>query len=64
MGGAVRNAEEGVRGDLLWGTIPGLLADAVERRGGAEAVVDRTDPERGRFSFDELAASHDLLRWI
>jgi len=56
MGGAVRNAEEGVRGDLKWGTIPGLLADAVARRGNAEAVVDRTDPERGRFSFDELAA--------
>jgi acyl-CoA synthetase (AMP-forming)/AMP-acid ligase II len=56
MGGAVRNAEEGVRGDLQWVTIPGLLADAVARRGGAEAVVDRTDPERGRFSFDELAA--------
>ncbi len=55
MGGSVRNPDEGVRGDLRWGTIPGLLADAVERRGSAEAVVDRTDPEQGRFSFDELA---------
>jgi len=55
VSGAIVNPEEGVRGDLKWGTIPGLLADAVTRRGSAEAVVDRTDPERGRFSFNELA---------
>ena len=51
-----RSTDEGTRGDLRWGTIPGLLADAVARRGPAEAVVDLTDPDRGRFSFDELDA--------
>ncbi|MFM7068642.1 MAG: AMP-binding protein, partial [Actinomycetes bacterium] len=48
-------ASEGTRGDLRWGTTAGLLADAVRRWGNAEAVVDLTDPERGRFSFTELA---------
>ncbi len=49
------NAEDGTRGDLRWGTIPGLLADAAERRGDAEAVVDLSVVPAERISYDELA---------
>ncbi len=41
-----------VRGDLEWGTVPGLLRSAVERYGEAEAVVDG----RTRVSYAELGA--------
>jgi acyl-CoA synthetase (AMP-forming)/AMP-acid ligase II len=45
------------RGDLQWGTIPGLVVDAAARFGDADAVVD-VDPDGGpaaRLTFDELA---------
>jgi HIP---CoA ligase len=45
------------RGDLQWGTIPSLVADAAARFGPAEAVVDRNGPDGtvSRVSFDQLA---------
>jgi acyl-CoA synthetase (AMP-forming)/AMP-acid ligase II len=45
------------RGDLQWGTIPGLVEDAAARFGELEAVVDFHGP-RGtttRLTFDQLA---------
>src|SRR5271156_1830753 len=45
------------RGDLQWGTIPGLVEDAAARFGESEAVVDVHGP-RGttiRLTFDQLA---------
>ncbi|WP_149825081.1 FadD3 family acyl-CoA ligase [Streptomyces tailanensis] len=41
-----------MRGDLEWGTIPGLVRSAVERYGEVEAVVDG----RTRVSYAELGA--------
>jgi len=45
------------RGDLQWGTIPALVADAAARFGSAEAVVDRNGPDGSviRVTFDQLA---------
>ena len=44
------------RGDLVWGTLPGLVQDAAARFGEAEAVVDRHGPHgTTRWSFDRLA---------
>ena len=45
------------RGDLQWGTLPGLVQDAAARFGEAEAVVDRNGPggTTTRWSFDRLA---------
>ena len=45
------------RGDLEWGTLPGLVQDAAARFGEAEAVVDRNGPggTTTRWSFDRLA---------
>ena len=45
------------RGDLQWGTLPGLVQDAAARFGEAEALVDRTGPGGAttRWSFDRLA---------
>ena len=45
------------RGDLAWGTIPGLVAAAAERFGTADAVVDRNGPSSAttRWNFVELA---------
>jgi len=45
------------RGDLQWGTLPGLVQDAAARFGDAEAVVDRNGPggTTTRWSFDRLA---------
>ncbi len=45
------------RGDLQWGTIPTLVADAAARFGPAEAVVDRNGPggSVARVTFDQLA---------
>ncbi len=45
------------RGDLEWGTIPGLVQDAAARFGSAEALVDHHGPGGTvtRWSFDELA---------
>ena len=45
------------RGDLQWGTLPGLVHDAAARFGDAEAVVDRNGPggTTTRWSFDRLA---------
>jgi HIP---CoA ligase len=42
--------DEDPRGDLLWGSVPGLAAAAAERYGKAEAVVDGSL----RLSFDQL----------
>jgi acyl-CoA synthetase (AMP-forming)/AMP-acid ligase II len=44
--------EEDSRGDLVWGSVPGLVAYAAERYGDQEAVVDGSV----RLSFAELAA--------
>ncbi len=41
-----------MRGDVEWGSIPGLVRAAVERYGDAEAVVDG----RTRVSYAELGA--------
>ncbi len=50
---------EDPRGDLLWGTIPGLVAYAAQRFGDAEAVVDGSV----RLSFADVAArSIDVTR--
>ncbi len=45
------------RGDLEWGTLPGLVQDAAARFGEAEAVVDRHGPggTTTRWTFDRLA---------
>ncbi|HEX7442878.1 MAG TPA: AMP-binding protein, partial [Acidimicrobiales bacterium] len=45
------------RGDLEWGTLPGLVQDAAARFGEAEAVIDRNGPggTTTRWSFDRLA---------
>jgi acyl-CoA synthetase (AMP-forming)/AMP-acid ligase II len=48
-------ADEDPRGDLVWGTIPGLVSWAGERFGDAEALVDG----EVRMSFAELAAGVD-----
>jgi acyl-CoA synthetase (AMP-forming)/AMP-acid ligase II len=46
-----RQQEDDPRGDLRWGTIPGLVEDAAERFGDREALVDGGL----RLSFSELA---------
>jgi HIP---CoA ligase len=46
-----------MRGDLQWGTIPGLVRDAAARFGGEEAVADG----EVRLSFSELAAAVDRV---
>ena len=46
-----RKAED-PRGDLRWGSIPGLVADAAIRFGDAEAVADGAV----RLSFAQLEA--------
>ena len=56
-GGAGARAVEGAgdarrRGDLAWGTVPGLVRAAAERFAGVEAVVDG----RTRVSYAELGA--------
>jgi acyl-CoA synthetase (AMP-forming)/AMP-acid ligase II len=51
----VDGLETGVRGDLEFGTIPGLARVAAERHGDAEALVDGDL----RLSFRELAAAAD-----
>ena len=45
------------RGDLQWGTIPGLVEDAAARFGELEAIVDRHGPDgtTTRLTFDQLA---------
>ena len=45
------------RGDLQWGTIPGLVEDAAARFGELEAVVDVHGPDGStiRLTFDQLA---------
>jgi acyl-CoA synthetase (AMP-forming)/AMP-acid ligase II len=45
------------RGDLQWGTIPGLVEDAAARFGQREALVDLHGPDGTitRLTFDELA---------
>ena len=45
------------RGDLQWGTIPGLVEDAAARFGELEAVVDVHGPGGTtiRLTFDQLA---------
>ncbi len=45
------------RGDLQWGTIPGLVEDAAARFGANEALVDRHGPGGTvtRLTFDQVA---------
>ncbi len=47
--------ETGIRGDLEWGSIPGLVRSAADRFGDAEALVDGDV----RMSFREVAAAAD-----
>ncbi|WP_319058735.1 AMP-binding protein, partial [Streptomyces europaeiscabiei] len=47
-----RGGDSDGRGDVEWGTVPGLVRSAVERFGGVEAVVDG----RTRVSYAELGA--------
>jgi acyl-CoA synthetase (AMP-forming)/AMP-acid ligase II len=55
-GPAAAAGGEDPRGDLRWGSIPGLVADAAARFGDAEAVADG----EVRLSFSQL--EHDALR--
>ena len=55
-----------IRGDLRWGSIPGLLRDAAAVHGGREALVDASPddvhPQRSiRIGFDELARRADAV---
>lgn len=50
-GRAEAPSEDDPRGDLTWGTIPRLVADAAERFGDDEALVDASE----RVTFSELA---------
>ncbi|MFZ6004689.1 MAG: FadD3 family acyl-CoA ligase [Actinomycetota bacterium] len=52
--------ETGIRGDLEWRSIPGLLRSAAERFGPAEAVVDGSAADGATIlSFEQLAAEVD-----
>ena len=51
--------ETGLRGDLEWGSIPGLVRAAAARHGDAEALVDGSGSSTVRFSFRDLAAAAD-----
>jgi HIP---CoA ligase len=53
--GGTPAAEEDPRADLIWGTIPALVADAGERHAGTEALVDGDV----RLTFAQLAESVD-----
>jgi HIP---CoA ligase len=52
---------EGVRGDLRWGTIPGLLRDAAEEHAASEAVVDRSIEPPVRLTYADLRRRADAL---
>ena len=56
-----RPVEDGARGDLRWGTTPGLLRAAAEEHGAREAIVDRSADPVVRLSFDELRERADVL---
>ena len=45
---AVSDVHSDPRGDLQWGTIPGLVEDAAARFGESEALVDVHGPGRNR----------------
>jgi acyl-CoA synthetase (AMP-forming)/AMP-acid ligase II len=49
--------ETGLRGDLEWGSIPGLVRAAAARHGDAEALVDGSGSSTARLSFRDLAAA-------
>jgi acyl-CoA synthetase (AMP-forming)/AMP-acid ligase II len=53
------SAEEGLRGDLRWGTIPRLLRDVAERLPAHEALVDLSGDEPVRLAFAELRRRAD-----
>jgi len=60
--GGIESGED-PRGDLRWGSIPGLVSDAAERFGPAEAVVDVT--AKVRLSFAQLErAALDVTRAV
>ncbi len=52
-------SEDGARGDLRWGTVPGLVRAAAAEHGDAEALVDRSATPTVRLSFAELAERAD-----
>ncbi len=54
IGGAPAEDED-PRADLIWGTIPSLVADAAERHAGTEAVVDADV----RLTYAQLAGEVD-----
>jgi len=52
--------ETGLRGDLEWGSIPGLVRSAAQRFGDAEAVIDGAHVDDAvQLSFRDLAAAAD-----
>jgi HIP---CoA ligase len=53
--------DEGTRGDLRWGTIPGLLRDAAATHGAAEALVDRSAEPAVRMDWTELLGRVDAM---
>jgi acyl-CoA synthetase (AMP-forming)/AMP-acid ligase II len=56
-------SDEDPRGDLRWGSIPGLVTDAAQRFGDAEAVADTTSGVRLSFAQLERAAL-DVTRGV
>jgi len=54
-------AAEGARGDLRWGTTPGLLRAAAEEHADREAVVDRSVEPAVRLTFRDLRERADAL---
>lgn len=55
----VNGTDEGLRGDLRWGTIPRLLRDVAERLPAQEALVDLAGDEPVRLDFAELRRRAD-----
>jgi acyl-CoA synthetase (AMP-forming)/AMP-acid ligase II len=55
----VNRTEEGLRGDLRWGTIPRLLRDVAERLPDHEALVDLSGEEPVRLDFAGLRRRAD-----
>jgi acyl-CoA synthetase (AMP-forming)/AMP-acid ligase II len=53
--------EEGLRGDLRWGTIPRLLRDVADRLADHEAIVDLSGDQPVRLTFAELLRRADEI---
>jgi acyl-CoA synthetase (AMP-forming)/AMP-acid ligase II len=59
LSGAKGRGGDGPRGDLLWGTIPGLVAAAARDYGDLEALVDTGVDGDVRLTFGGLGAAVD-----